>query len=304
MQAPDSYVLAGSENSLVSEGTEIPLNQVTTEGEYQNAGKEPITITVDSNTAFQVEEETGKFIVVVEQFNDEAVGSLTLNKTGEKLTGAEKIEDRLQNEHKNVESRSEWLLQLLDEKEKKTDRKGLCLAECIVNLCYNYAVEYSICDVSKHYEVASLSEPGNDSFHDDFFSRLKIEWENESNDEHRFLKEENNSLRGSSKPKVLPIGRWRFAFLGKKEKIDEGIRVMILCQNPQPLAGLVKNGYMIDHVTIGNMASKPGAEHVADNAYVSKEEREAFTYLAQQGIPIYYQIAPNKPAEEITNKFK
>lgn len=89
-----------------------------------------------------------------------------------------------------------------------------------------------------------------------------------------------------------------------KRKIDEGIRVMILCQNPQPLAGLVKNGYMIDHVTIGNMASKPGAEHVADNAYVSKEEREAFTYLAQQGIPIYYQIAPNKPAEEITNKFK
>ncbi len=36
----------------------------------------------------------------------------------------QKIEDRLQNEHKNVESRSEWLLQLLDEKEKKTDRKG------------------------------------------------------------------------------------------------------------------------------------------------------------------------------------
>src|SRR5699024_7720485 len=95
VQAPDSYVLAGSENSLVSEGEEIPLNQVTTEGEYQSTGKAPITITVDSNTAFQVEEETGKFIVVVEQFNDEAVGSLTLNKTGEKLTGAEKIEDKL-----------------------------------------------------------------------------------------------------------------------------------------------------------------------------------------------------------------
>ena len=101
VQAPDSYVLAGSENSLVSEGEEIPLNQVTTEGEYQSTGKAPITITVDSNTAFQVEEETGKFIVVVEQFNDEAVGSLTLNKTGEKLTGAEKIEDKLLAKIKN-----------------------------------------------------------------------------------------------------------------------------------------------------------------------------------------------------------
>ena len=101
VQAPDSYVVVGSENSLVSDGTEIPLKQVTTEGEYQSTGKEPITITVDSNTAFQVEEETGKFIVVVEQFNDEAVGSLTLNKTGEKLTGAEKIEDRLLSKMKN-----------------------------------------------------------------------------------------------------------------------------------------------------------------------------------------------------------
>ena len=64
VQAPDSYVLAGSENSLVSEGEAIPL-------------------------------------IVVEQFNDEAVGSLTLNKTGEKLTGAEKIEDKLLAKIKN-----------------------------------------------------------------------------------------------------------------------------------------------------------------------------------------------------------
>lgn len=89
-----------------------------------------------------------------------------------------------------------------------------------------------------------------------------------------------------------------------KRKIDEGIRVMILCQNPQPLAKLVKSGYMIDHVTVGNMASKQGADHIADNAYVSQEEREAFEYLAKQGIPIFYQIAPNKPAENITEKFK
>ena len=38
----------------------------------------------------KVEEETGKYIVVVEVKNDEAVGSLTIQKTGEVLVGAEK----------------------------------------------------------------------------------------------------------------------------------------------------------------------------------------------------------------------
>lgn len=43
------------------------------------------------NTAHEVEEETGKYIVVVEVKNDEAVGSLTIQKTGEVLVGAEKV---------------------------------------------------------------------------------------------------------------------------------------------------------------------------------------------------------------------
>lgn len=143
----------------------------------------------------------------------------------------QKIEDRLQNEHKNVESRSEWLLQLLDEKEKTTDRKGLCLAECIVNLCYNYAVEYSICDVSKHYEVASLSEPGNDSFHDDFFSRLKIEWENESNDEHRFLKEENNSFAWFQQTKGAPDWKMALRILEKRKNDEQENDLIELYEN-------------------------------------------------------------------------
>ena len=101
VQAPASYVAAGFENALVSDGIEIPLNEVTAGGEYQSAGKAAITITVDSNTVHQVEEETGKFIVVVEQYNDEAVGSLTINKQGEKLKEAVKVEDKLFSKVKN-----------------------------------------------------------------------------------------------------------------------------------------------------------------------------------------------------------
>lgn len=88
VESPALYVLPGHENALVDGETIIPLNQVTTEGSYQESAKNAITITVDSNTAHEVEEGTGKYIVVVRQENDEAVGSLTIKKTGEFLTGA------------------------------------------------------------------------------------------------------------------------------------------------------------------------------------------------------------------------
>ncbi len=101
VQAPDSYVAVGYENALIADGVNVPLNEVTTGGEYQSAGKDAVTVTVDSNTVHQVEEETGKFIVVIEQYNDEAVGSLTLNKQGERLKEAVKAEDRFFTKMKN-----------------------------------------------------------------------------------------------------------------------------------------------------------------------------------------------------------
>ena len=70
-------------------------------GELTRRQKAPITITVDSDTVHQVEEETGKFIVVIEQYNDEAVGSLTIHKKGEKLSGASKVEEKFLTKMKN-----------------------------------------------------------------------------------------------------------------------------------------------------------------------------------------------------------
>ena len=48
--------------------------------------KEGIVITVSSDTAHQIDPDTGAVIVEVEQPNDEQVGSLTLTKTGEQLS--------------------------------------------------------------------------------------------------------------------------------------------------------------------------------------------------------------------------
>ena len=74
---------------------------MTKEGTYEKAPRKSITIKVDSNTVHEVEEETGKYIVVVEVKNDEAVGSLTIQKTGEVLIGAEKITDQMLTKLKN-----------------------------------------------------------------------------------------------------------------------------------------------------------------------------------------------------------
>ena len=101
VEAPQLYVQPGHENSLVDGETSIPLNQLDTKGSYQKTPKEAITITVDSNTAHEVEEGTGKYIIVVHQENDEAVGSLTIKKTGEFFTGAQKIQDKIAEKVKN-----------------------------------------------------------------------------------------------------------------------------------------------------------------------------------------------------------
>lgn len=101
VSAPENYVVPGYENILNLNGEQIPLNQAVNGGEYQETGKTAITIKVDSNTVHQVEEETGKFIVVIEQYNDEAVGSLTINKKGEKLVKAVNIEEKVTSKIRN-----------------------------------------------------------------------------------------------------------------------------------------------------------------------------------------------------------
>ena len=101
VEAPENYVQVGFENALLKDGKEVPLNEVADGGTYQEAKKAPITITVNSDTVHQVEEETGKFIVVIEQYNDEAVGSLTIHKKGEKLSGASKVEEKFLTKMKN-----------------------------------------------------------------------------------------------------------------------------------------------------------------------------------------------------------
>lgn len=101
VKSPEIFVLTGFEKALMKGGESIPLNETVNGGKYQDAKRESITIKVDSNTAHEVEDGTGKYIVIVEIFNDEAVGSLTIQKTGDVLVGAEKVTDQVLTKLKN-----------------------------------------------------------------------------------------------------------------------------------------------------------------------------------------------------------
>lgn len=89
-----------------------------------------------------------------------------------------------------------------------------------------------------------------------------------------------------------------------KRKIDEGIRVMILCSNPLPLLEMVEKGYEIREITVGNMSTKPGAVQVKKTVFVSAQEREAFLKLAERGVSIVSQMVPGEPRENLINDLK
>ena len=82
-------------------------------------------------------------------------------------------------------------------------------------------------------------------------------------------------------------------------KIDEGIRVMILCNSPVPILKMAKLGYKAPFVTVGNMSTKPGATQIRKTVFVSPEEKAAFVELVEMGIPIYSQMVPNEAREDI-----
>lgn len=86
--------------------------------------------------------------------------------------------------------------------------------------------------------------------------------------------------------------------------IDHGINVMILCNRPQPILQMAREGFKVPYVTVGNMSTKPDAKQVRKTVFVSPEEWEDFRGLVAQGIPLFDQMIPREPREEITDLFK
>ena len=98
---------------------------------------------------------------------------------------------------KRCNDRSVYLHELKKKYEESAkERREHQYAEVIIDLCYNYACESSICNISKHYDTKEISEKKcinkSTSYFWDFKSRLATYWRNGKNADKRFLTEENN----------------------------------------------------------------------------------------------------------------
>lgn len=106
----------------------------------------------------------------------------------------------------------------------QSERLAYCYAEAIVNLCYNYACEASICNTSKHYCIAEILHPENGmpSSQADFRLRLEETWHGGINAAHRFLKEESNVFLEFKDVDRIPNFRRAIRLLsyGKKSRED------------------------------------------------------------------------------------
>ncbi len=84
-------------------------------------------------------------------------------------------------------------------------------AEAIVNICYNYACEASVRNISKHYNIDEINNgmPNKPTFVEDFCHRLSQDWKQcgRRSVAERYLKEETNKFiqfEGDSKQYLLP----------------------------------------------------------------------------------------------------
>lgn len=81
--------------------------------------------------------------------------------------------------------------------------------------------------------------------------------------------------------------------------IDEGIRVMIICATPEPLAKMSELGYRVRTVTVGNMSRREHTRELALTAYVTDEELAAFAELESQGVELVFQPTPSSRRENL-----
>ena len=88
---------------------------------------------------------------------------------------------------------------------KSADKKFYQYAEAIINLCYNYTCEMSICNISKHYNIDELHSGGEmPIFRSDFISRLCQDWNQGVGAEERYLTMETNTFVEFADMKRIP----------------------------------------------------------------------------------------------------
>lgn len=105
------------------------------------------------------------------------------------------------------DNRSVYLRELKQKykNEQGTDKQPYQYAEAIINLCYNYTCEMSICNISKHYNIDEFHTDGEKpTFQSDFISRLIQDWNQGLDADERYLTTETNVFIEFSDMKRIP----------------------------------------------------------------------------------------------------
>lgn len=98
-------------------------------------------------------------------------------------------------------------------KKSEKNRVKYQYAEAILNICYNYACELSICNISKHYNMEELEVKNSEltTFKADFAARLQQHWKKGWKIDQRFLLNDTNYFE-----KFTKIGKLNNFFLAVK----------------------------------------------------------------------------------------
>ena len=67
---------------------------------------------------------------------------------------------------------------------------------------------------------------------------------------------------------------------------------MVLIRGISELASVIKEGAVIERITIGNVHAAPFRTRVTDAVYLSQEEREILCWMVDQGVTVEIQTFP------------
>lgn len=126
------------------------------------------------------------------------------------------------------DDRSSYLRELKEQYDDVNgDKITFQYAEAIINLCYNYACEISICNISKHYNVGEFQNNGDmPTFRADFEKRLMQDWRNGKDADNRYMVEETSHFDNfddilNEIPNIVSAVRY-LKYIECEEEVDSG----------------------------------------------------------------------------------
>lgn len=86
---------------------------------------------------------------------------------------------------------------------------------------------------------------------------------------------------------------------------DEGHRVMLLACKPKAILDMVKAGYVVKKITVGNMSPHDTTDiHIKGTTYISREDLSDFKELLNYGVEIIMQFKPSDVPENLKTYFE